>query len=103
WLLVFRCLGFGYFTEGKNRRQWARDFCEWINNYCVYRRERDITQIFIRHRLKPAGIEREYIRYRKLPLFTPRMLRKLGFMVLVCRKAVAPCSPRPNAYSQSDH
>jgi SAM-dependent methyltransferase len=86
WLLLFRCLGRGYFTEGKTRRKWASDFQHWLNSYCFYRPEQQIMEAFSRHGLKPEGIEKEYIRFRGLPLFTPWMLRKLGTMVLLSRK-----------------
>jgi SAM-dependent methyltransferase len=83
WLLTFRCLGRGYFKKDKSRRQWAADFQHWLNSYCFYRSEADVMAAFARHNLKPVGIEKEYIRFRGLPLFTPWMLRRLGNMVLV--------------------
>jgi len=42
-----------------------------------------VMAAFARHNLKPVGIEKEYIRFRGLPLFTPWMLRRLGTMVLL--------------------
>ena len=86
WLLAFRCLGFGYFTEGKGRRQWAGDFHQWINSYCVYRPRKQILQSFSAHALETTAFEKEYLRFRRVPILTTWMLRKFGFMVLLSRK-----------------
>lgn len=86
WLLAFRLMGFGYFKGEKTPKQWASDFQVWLQKYCSYRPEKEIMEIFSRQRLRPIGIEKEYIRFRGLPFFTPWMLRRLGFMVLLSRK-----------------
>jgi SAM-dependent methyltransferase len=86
WLLAFRLLGVGYFKESKSPKRWAHDFQIWLRDYCIYRPEKEIMEIFSRQQLSPVGIEQEYIRFRNLPLFTPWLLRKLGFMVLLSRK-----------------
>ena len=86
WLLAFRLLGFGYFKGTKSPHQWAHDFQLWLNNYCNYRPEKQIMELFSAHNLKAIGIEREYIKFRGLRLFTPWMIRKLGFVVLLARK-----------------
>src|SRR5258707_2404009 len=86
WLLAFRLLGFGYFTKGKSPRQWASNFQSWINTYCFYRPEKAIVESFSRRGLRPIGFEKEYIRFRRLPLFTPWMLRRTASMVLLSSK-----------------
>lgn len=86
WLLAFRMMGLGKHKENKAARQWARDFQEYLNKYCIYRPEKQIMECFASHGLPAQGIEKQYIRFRGLPLFTPWMLRKFGMMVLLSRK-----------------
>ncbi|MBZ5523565.1 MAG: class I SAM-dependent methyltransferase [Acidobacteriia bacterium] len=83
WLLAFRILGFGYFTAGKTRREWAANFQHWLNCYCFYRPEQIIFESFARHGLEATGIEKEYIGFRGLLLFTPWLLRRAATMVLL--------------------
>jgi SAM-dependent methyltransferase len=87
WLLVFRCLGFGHFTKGKGRRQWARGFQTWLNNYCAYRPREEILRAFSAPPLETTAYEKEYLRFRHLPWFMPWTFRKLGFMVLLSEKS----------------
>ena len=59
-----RALGTGYFTEGKSRVQWARDFCDWIDAYTCYRPRREVKRM-IRERFECVRyIERELIAFR---------------------------------------
>jgi SAM-dependent methyltransferase len=89
WLLAGRCLGMGYFTEGKTRRQWARDFQQWLNSYCFYRTKEEIFSAFERRSLPLTGLEWDYIRYRGLFGVTPWLLHKLGCMVVGSTKSPA--------------
>ena len=97
WLLLGRLLGFGYHKKGMPTRQWARNFQHWLNHYCTYRSRHAIMVAFQRHGLPVQGIEEEYIRFRRLPLFTPWMLRKLAGMVLKSIKVqlTAASAPAP--------
>jgi ubiquinone/menaquinone biosynthesis C-methylase UbiE len=83
WLLFFRTLGFGYFSHGKNRRVWAKDFQRWLKTYCFYRSEQQITAAFTKHGFATEPLEREYIKFRRVPFLTPALLRRFGFMVLL--------------------
>jgi SAM-dependent methyltransferase len=86
WLLAFRCLGAGYFTQGKTRRQWAADFQRWLNSYCFYRPLPHIEAAFARHGFQIKRDEQSYIRFRKLPLCPPWLLNRLGFVVIHASK-----------------
>jgi SAM-dependent methyltransferase len=83
WLLAFRCIGVGYFTEGKTRSQWAEGFRNWLNLYCHYRPEQEIISAFTRHGLKPKGIEPDYMKFRGVPILNTWMFRRLGSLVLL--------------------
>jgi SAM-dependent methyltransferase len=85
WLLTFRALGFGYFKMGKPIRKWARDVQGWLNDKCFYRSRDEILDCLGKHGLPPIGIEREYLRFRSLPL-TPWMLRQIFGLVLESKK-----------------
>lgn len=87
WLLAWRCLGFGHNKNNKPRAQWAKDFQDWLNHFTVYRSKQEITRAYESHGLSICGVEREYIKFRRLPLFTPWLLRKLGGMVLLSWKS----------------
>lgn len=82
WLLAGRCLGMGYHTEGKTRRQWAQDFQYWLNSYCFYRTKKEILAAFERCGLSVIGLEKEYLRFRQVRGVTPWVLHKLGCMVV---------------------
>lgn len=50
-------LGMGHFKDGKRPLVWARDFCEWLDRWTVYRSYEDIMAAFERHFLPARHIE----------------------------------------------
>jgi SAM-dependent methyltransferase len=89
WLLAFRLLGCGYFTDGRTRRAWAKNFQNWLNSYCFYRPKREIDQAFVRNGFKACRAENLYIKFRKLPL-NPFLLRHFATMVITASKIETP-------------
>jgi len=64
YALMMRSIGFGYFKEGRTRREWSRNFCEWLDNWTYYRSLTDIHQGFSRHFTDVQHMEDEYLAFR---------------------------------------
>ena len=64
YTLAFAALGFGYNREGKGRRQWARDICQWLDDWTYYRRLEDIHTSFGRRFESIRHVEHEYLTFR---------------------------------------
>jgi SAM-dependent methyltransferase len=102
YLLVMRCLGLGHHKGNKSRRQWAKDFAQWLHDYCFYRSRNEIRAAFREAGFETKHIEFNYILYRLpqsriaaiswvLPLpfantLSAWLCRKLGGMVLLSTK-----------------
>ena len=92
YAFAMRCAGFGNFTEGKSRLQWARDFCDWIDKWCYYRPYDEIAATFERHLGPMQHIEADWIVARRANTrFAPRWMRrfitrKCSGMVFLCKK-----------------
>ena len=64
YALMMRCMGFGYFKEGRSRREWSRNFCQWLDDWTYYRSLPDIHQGFARHFKDVQHMEDEYLAFR---------------------------------------
>lgn len=64
YAFVFRCAGFGYFTEGKSRFRWAVDFCDWLSKWTYYRTKPEIEACFSQMFAHPQYIEPDWMRRR---------------------------------------
>jgi hypothetical protein len=94
-----RFLGFGYFTEGKSRGEWAAGFSDYLRRFTHYRTRRAILRAYARHfvdlrhcethfadyRLKAAGRHRAAKIARWLDRLTAIAVRRLGTMVIIAR------------------
>jgi hypothetical protein len=102
WLLLFRCLGFGYHTKGPSRKVWARQFAEFFVKYTHYRSWRELRRLFlarfeslqqneedlVRHRLEHKGL-RFLAAFSGSPFVRPLSrfaCRRMGTMVLILTK-----------------
>ena len=101
-MLLFRSLGFGYFTAHKSRSQWASDFLDWLDKYTFYRPYDEIWQSFSHQFPRISRIEDEYLAYRlrdcnqarlaivvRLPGFNHSvkwLYKKLGGLAVLCEK-----------------
>ena len=93
YALLMRLLGNGHFTENKSPRQWAEDFCIWLDKWTYYRSYEEIEATFSRHLARPRHLESYWMRSRfgKGAGLLPGMLlslvcRKLGGLVFEVRK-----------------
>lgn len=103
-MYVLRRAGFGKHThDTSNAAEWATEKGRWLDDFCVYRRWRDIEAVFRRHGLTPSAREIDYCLYRAAgrgplvrllrigalrPLWE-RLFRALGFRAVEFRQAAA--------------
>lgn len=64
YLLLWRSLGFGHHTAGKTRRQWARDFSDWLRRYTHYRTKRAVYRAYRRRFSAVERLEADFLAYR---------------------------------------
>jgi SAM-dependent methyltransferase len=88
-----RLLGHGYLTENKSPRQWAEEFCVWLDKWTYYRSYAEIEATFSRHLSRPDHLEPYWLEKRKgkFVRLLPRSLltlivRKLGGLVFEAHK-----------------
>jgi SAM-dependent methyltransferase len=100
---LVRILGAGYHTENKSRRQWAEDFCVWLDKWTYYRSYAEIEAIFSKHLSQPHHLESIWLKARlgsRARLLPPtiRVLiaRKLGGLIFETRKAESQAISRNN-------
>jgi len=100
WCL--RALGFGSFKKGKSISEWTRYSLDWVDKYTVYRKRRDLLEMFSQY-FELQMIEEDNIRFRlqarpalaplaallQIPLATPTarvLFRRLVGMVILATK-----------------
>ena len=100
WLLSARMCGLGTFHGDKTPRRWARDFSQWLSDWCYYRPESEIRDTYLREGFSYEGYEVEYAAFRLgytgrgwaipmvnfMPSVTRWLIRRLAGMVIVSRK-----------------
>jgi SAM-dependent methyltransferase len=100
WMVTVRRLGIGYHKKDKKPEQWAKDFIQWIHNWCHYRSLRELRSAFWNRRFTFESHEIDYIRfrlaYRGRQRWTPGfvavepvsrwLLRRLASMVILSSK-----------------
>ncbi len=98
-----RLLGAGYCKKNKPPRQWAEDFCVWLDMWTYYRPYAEIEAIFSRHLSKPRHLESYYMEARIglragliHPTISSLIVRKLGGVVFEVQKADTQATPRSN-------
>ena len=64
YALALRCAGLGYFKEGRTRREWARNFCEWLDKWTYYRSLPEIHRGFQRLFTDLRHMEDTYFTFR---------------------------------------
>jgi SAM-dependent methyltransferase len=64
WMVTVRRLGVGYHKKDKNPEQWAKDFIQWIHDWCHYRPLRDLRSAYGNRRFTFESHEISYIRFR---------------------------------------
>lgn len=79
YALAWRSMGFGYFTEGKSRVQWSKDFCDWIDRWTVYRSYTEISAAYGKYFSPMQHIEDDWLscRLRSSPRPIPKWLKRL--------------------------
>ncbi len=106
WLLAFRKLGFGTHHGHKTPEQWAKDFMDWLHDWCYYRPRAEIIEAYNRAGFAFESDELSYVisrlNYRHMswlvplarlsPRLTQNAFRKLGGMVILSRKNSRPYS-----------
>jgi hypothetical protein len=107
-MLAIRCLGLGYHKRDVSRRQWSRDFLNWLDQYTHYRSRVEIRTTISRQFESIEFHEDDYMRFRveasrlspltsllKLPGFlgAARWVSiRFGSTVLVARKSATVAS-----------
>ncbi len=100
WMLTMRHLGVGYHKEGKTPEQWARDFIQWIHDWCHYRSILEIKSAYRDNGFTFESHELDYISFRLAyggrqwltPVFVAvepvsrSLLRRLASMVILSSK-----------------
>ncbi len=91
-----RICGAGYFKQGKSRRQWAEDFCVWLDKWTYYRPYAEIKAVFFRHLSQPHHMESHWMearfgsKVRILPsAIRSLIVRKLAGLIFEANKPVA--------------
>ncbi|HEY2820647.1 MAG TPA: class I SAM-dependent methyltransferase [Candidatus Acidoferrum sp.] len=64
WLLAWRKLGYGAHHKDKTPEKWARDFQEWIHQWCHYRTRAEARDEFTLSGLSFEPAELDYVRFR---------------------------------------
>ena len=80
--------------EEQAPRQWARDFCQWLDDWTYYRKHEEIVETFARHLTDFNHIEADWFQRRFGYADWPDWLcsfiaRKLGHMTIEARKPPA--------------
>ncbi|MGO8778022.1 MAG: methyltransferase domain-containing protein [Rhodomicrobium sp.] len=90
---LVRICGGGSFKKNKSRRQWAKDFCVWLDRWTYYRSRAEIKAAFSRHLSRPLHLESEWMearlgsRVRPVPpVIRSLITRKLGGLIFVASK-----------------
>lgn len=69
----------GYFTEDKERGEWAEHICSWIDRWCYYRTRKTIAETFSKHLSSPVHIESDWMLKRSSATrFAPAWLRRVA-------------------------
>lgn len=55
-----RCLGFGYFKEGKRIMTWSRGFCTWLDEWTFYRTGQNLSCTFDKFFIRSVHLEHEW-------------------------------------------
>lgn len=58
---AFRCLGFGYFHNGKSVMHWSRDFCDWLDRWTYYRTSGEINAVYLAHFARLERLEDRWL------------------------------------------
>lgn len=64
YAMALSSLGLGYHKQGKSRRQWAEDFCLWLDQWTHYRAAADLYDAFMVEFVAFKHIEDEYLQAR---------------------------------------
>jgi SAM-dependent methyltransferase len=71
YALAWRSIGFGHFTEGKSRFQWSKDFCDWLDDWTVYRSYKEVSAAYEKYFAPMQHIEDDWLDKRLGPLVWP--------------------------------
>jgi hypothetical protein len=86
----------GYFTEGKSRLEWAKQFCTWLDRWTVYREYEEIAVAYGKYFSAMQHLEEHWLASRvgiagPLPTSLKRFIvRKMAGMVFTCTKKDGP-------------
>jgi SAM-dependent methyltransferase len=93
YALLMRTIGLGYHTKGGSRLQWSKDFCDWLDNWTVYRRYDAIARAYGKFFSPMNHIEDEWLEkrlgpaVRPFPAWSKRLFaRKMAGMIFTCTK-----------------
>jgi ubiquinone/menaquinone biosynthesis C-methylase UbiE len=94
YLSAMHGLGFGHLRGTKTRRQWARDFGDYLQRFTSYRTLKEARGAHLRYFASVERREHEYAEFR-LKIEVPSrlgnaLISALGFVVLGCRGHSAP-------------
>lgn len=102
YALLWRCIGFGTFTQGKSRLQWSKDICDWLDRWTVYRSYDEIAVAYGKHFSQMQHIEDHWLESRigliarGLPTHLKQIfVRKMAGLVFTCAKT--PCFRPPHS------
>ena len=116
WLLTLRKLGFGRNKFEKSPEQWARDFIDYIHDWCHYRPFEDLVRAYRRQGFTFESYEVNYVRFRLahhglqrwsstlvfIEPLTRMLLRRLLSMVIVSSKLSSAHNERAEGASASN-
>src|SRR5437899_12261370 len=80
WLLTLRKLGFGRNKFEKSPEQWARNFIDYIHDWCHYRPFEDLVRAYRRQGFTFESYEVDYVRFRLAHHGRQRWISTLVFM-----------------------
>jgi len=93
YALLWRSIGFGNFTEGKSRLEWAKEFCTWLDQWTVYRSYGEIAMAYGKYFSTMQHIEDHWLESRlgsvarPLPTYLKQIfVNKFAGMVFTCTK-----------------
>lgn len=100
WLVFWRALGFGSWTAGKARVEWAAQFVDYLQHHTCYRRSREIAAMQSRMIGPVTRHEAELAEYRlRRPL--PSFLKPLAAFAVVRLANVVMVARKPDAIMTS--
>ena len=93
YALLWRSIGVGYFTEGKSRLEWSKQFCAWLDQWTVYRGYDEIAVAYAKYFSAMEHLEEQWLESRvgsvarPIPTRLKRFfVRKMAGMVFTCTK-----------------